>query len=444
MKKLIIYILFLFIGINAIAQQISTLKTFDFNESTSPWCIAQGCDNDFIIGGIFYTSYGYTSDAFLMKIDSDGDSLWSIHYQGEYESLIRSVIVLNDSTFVGVGTTNSWMSENGILYGDVLLLSVNSRGEILWSKQFTTTRNDEGYRIVKSKFGGMIACGMSDNVGPNILGSYWILRLNDLGDTIWTKSIYMGPSSYALEIYEDSDENIYAFGSGAHIIKLDKNGILTDSITCEKQYMIRHLIESEDSFFITGIDEKGYFVGKFDLTGKNYWNKYFGGSFFDLLLSNDSTLLMLVKEDSLSVSVSKIKTDGTTVWKKKIDMENDFNYITGTHYKDNKFFLIGYVDEGYFHSKMVTMILEDKTNGVALLDKQSLITVKNSDYQSINVLSSSSQRGNLEFFDLAGKKIKSVFIEESSTQISYLFSGLYIYRFVTEKGEVQSGKVVVW
>lgn len=52
MKRPIIYTLFLFIGINSIAQQITTLKAFDFNENTSPWCIAQGYENDFIVGGI--------------------------------------------------------------------------------------------------------------------------------------------------------------------------------------------------------------------------------------------------------------------------------------------------------------------------------------------------------------------------------------------------------
>lgn len=31
-----------------------------------------------------------------MKIDSNGDSLWTIHYKGEYENLIRSVIALNN------------------------------------------------------------------------------------------------------------------------------------------------------------------------------------------------------------------------------------------------------------------------------------------------------------------------------------------------------------
>lgn len=441
MKRIFLYTVLCAISLCVNAQEITTLKTVDFDKTTSPWCIIQSSDTNFIIGGSSSIDPYDNTDAFLMKVDPNGDSLWTIRYKGEYVNVIRDIIPLNDSAYVGVGIVNSQMTDMSFLYGDLLLLSFNNRGDTLWSKKYGAERDDEGYQIIKSKFGGMITCGMFDLSAPNSLGSYWILRLNDLGDTIWTRSLDMGPSSAARALAEDSIGNIYALGSGAYMIKLDKNGTILDTIKIQGDLVI-HSINFKNYFFFTGIDAIGKFVCKIDLNGNLIWNKYFSGSFFDLLLSSDNAILLLTKEESSTVSVSKITTDGTTLWNKKINTVENFNSIIGTAYIDNKHFMTGYVVKNW-SSKLVFMILEDKTNGVIQIKKPSLIRFVNNGHNSVNVLSNNIMHGNLIFFNSEGKKIRSISINESPTLICDMVSGLYLFSFTTEKGEVQTGKVII-
>jgi hypothetical protein len=422
-----------------IAQSITSFKIFEFDKSTSSWCITKSNDNGFIIGGSYFIDQ-YNSDVFLMKVDSNGDSLWTIRSNGEYHNSIRDIIALNDTTYIGIGIANSQLSEQGFLYGDVLLLSFNTNGNLLWEKKYSTTRNDEGYKIIKSKFNGMIACGMCDNSAPNSLGSYWILRLNDVGDTLWARSLYMGPSSYAMGLFEDESENIYAIGSGAYIIKLDKNGTVLKTTKIEKEFTPRNFLELENSFFITGKDATGFFVGKFDLTGKHLWSKYFGGNFLDLLISIDSALLLISKKEPLSLYASKFNLDGTTVWSKKIEMDEDFTGILGANYNDNTFFLTGHIT-GVFNSKFATMILEENPNEVTLLGESSFITISKCGYRSISI--KSDVKGIIIFYDQKGRKIIEKKIDKPSTTISNLSTGFFIYRFISSKNEIQTGKIII-
>ena len=441
MKYFLTLTAYCIICINVAAQEIATLRTFEFNEHTPPWCITKSSDNCFIIGGSSNNDL-YNSDAFFMKVDSKGDSIWTTRYGGEYDNSIRDIITLNDSTYVGVGIANSQMTEQSFLYGDLLLLSFNNRGDTLWSKKYGEKRDDEGYSIIRSKFGGMIGCGMFDLSMPNSLGSYWILRLNDLGDTLWTRSFYMEPSSHALGLCEDNTGNIYVIGSGAYVLKLDNNGTLLETNKIGKEFVIQFCIEFKNSFFISGIDEKSSFIGNIDLNGNLLWNKYFSGNFLDMLISSDNSIILITKEETSTISVSKITTDGNVLWKQKISMEEDFSSLKSSIYHDNQILMAGYVEKNK-SSKLRMMILEDKTNGVVHIKKPSLIRFVNNRHNSVNVMSNNIMHGNLIFFNSEGKRIRSISIKESSTLISDMASGLYLYSFTTDNGEVQTGKVLV-
>jgi hypothetical protein len=52
--------------------------------------------------------------------------------------------------------------------------------------------------------------------------------------------------------------------------------------------------------------------------------------------------------------------------------------------------------------------------------------------------------GEIILYSLEGKQLFNQKITDDKTELCTPFDGILLYRFVPEKGEVQSGKVVVW
>lgn len=85
-------------------------------------------------------------------------------------------------------------------YGsDILLLKLNQQGELLWSKTYSNPFTDAAYSIALMNDGGFLIAGeteyQSDTI-RNIAGL--LIRTNSKGDTLGTKAIPTGGGNTAL------------------------------------------------------------------------------------------------------------------------------------------------------------------------------------------------------------------------------------------------------
>ncbi len=195
-------------------------------------CLDQG----YIVAGT--TSVSGPADAYLVRTDSLGLVMWSKYYGGVNVDIIRSIELLSDSGFIAAGYSNSfgnggydgWVlrldkngdtlwtytfetiewdffydvavtSDSGFVlaggtYGagqgdeDMLFLKLDSLGNLVWMRTYGGLKQDEARSICVMPDSTFAACGWTYSLGDT-LGDSWILNIDDInGDTLWSTTAH--------------------------------------------------------------------------------------------------------------------------------------------------------------------------------------------------------------------------------------------------------------
>ncbi|TKJ42435.1 hypothetical protein CEE37_01775 [candidate division LCP-89 bacterium B3_LCP] len=161
-----------------------TLWTRTFGESSYEdrgICVKETTDGGFIIVGST-ASYSYGSDdIYLVKLDSDGDSLWTRHYGGENWDQGLSVVEAPDGGYVITGATMSF----GAGEEDIFLLKTDANGDSSWMNTYGGTDEEVGYAVILANDGdGFVITGCYESGGSG--GEDGFLMETDLnGDSHW-------------------------------------------------------------------------------------------------------------------------------------------------------------------------------------------------------------------------------------------------------------------
>lgn len=170
------------------------------------------------------TSFGAgNSDAYLIRINDDGDTLWTKTYGGESEDYVSRIQQTSDNGFIMVGRTYSY----GLGSSDVWLIRTDENGDTLWTTTYGTAAIDFGNAVHETSDGGFVITGraMDFAIGSPAL---YLVRADSDGDTLWTK-IYNHPNapvifSIGKDVYEMPDGGFLVAGSRALLIRTDANG----------------------------------------------------------------------------------------------------------------------------------------------------------------------------------------------------------------------------
>jgi hypothetical protein len=187
-----------------------TLWTATFGGSNYDWgySVQQTMDGGYVIAGLT-TSFGAGGeDAWLIKTNTSGDTLWTKTFGGTDDDLAKSVQQTSDGGYIITGRT--WSYGSG--WSDVWLIKTDNFGDTLWTKTFGGNYQDEGLFIQQASDAGYIITGWTDSYaasGPNH-ADVWIIRTDNMGDTLWTK--ILGGD------YEDGGYSIRQTSNGGYIV----------------------------------------------------------------------------------------------------------------------------------------------------------------------------------------------------------------------------------
>ncbi len=221
-------------------------------------------------------------DGFVMKVDSDGNQLWTSLVGTRFNEEFFDIAISNDGFLYVVGETSDdgRKSPNGISNSDdILITKLDTDGKIIWTKSFGKDSSDEvGYSIEIDSNGSLYVGGRTNgnlNDAQNN-GDYdaFLMKLDSEGNEIWTK-LY-GSDSYesgGLKIREDG--YIYYAGTtngnlngiqnngdaDAFLMKLDSEGneIWTKLFGSENEEGFGHFEFFNDSIYLTGFSVGGEF-----------------------------------------------------------------------------------------------------------------------------------------------------------------------------------------
>lgn len=307
-------------------------------------------DNGYIV--LAHTlSFGAGSlDFYLLKVDENGDSLWTRTYGGPESDWGGFVQQTADDGYILTGDTYSFNDPSG----DIYLIKTNSFGDTLWTRTYGGTEYDRAYHVLQTLDGGYVISGVTQSYGEADINGY-LIRTNSTGDTLWTKVL-----------------------GGAYICSLS---------WCEKTSDGNYVAIGSIRDF--GFGKGDAFMVKFDPDGNILWTRVFGGP------ENDSGKCIIETRDGGFVIVG-----GTGSF--TID-QNDDVYIIKTN------------DAGNFTSVENTRPTMPPSSGAFLIcypnpfhtSTRIIFKVNKAEYVSLRIL------------DLSGKEIETLLREDILTNGEY-------------------------
>ena len=170
---------------------------------------------------------GGASSLYVMKLNANGGNSWLKSYGGA--SAGYSVIQLADSGYAVFGH-----KEYPLLDDDFWLIRLNKDGDSLWTRHYGNKYNDRGYSVRQTYDGGFIMAGNMFPENGIDYQEFYIVRTDSLGDTLWTKTVGGDQPEYAYCMQMTSDSGYVivgrtrSYGAGDYdyyLVKLAKDSI---------------------------------------------------------------------------------------------------------------------------------------------------------------------------------------------------------------------------
>ncbi|MBU0691768.1 T9SS type A sorting domain-containing protein, partial [bacterium] len=141
----------------------------------------------------------FDNAAYLVRTDQSGDTMWTREYNidDNYDAL-RSVVVTPNNEFLCVGNAGyiGAVSDSG----DVLIMRVNEQGDLLWHKRYGTPQADGAQSIAQFSDNRYIVAGHAGRLWEDDSMQVYVLMIDDLGDTLWTKTFGVDQFNQGLDI----------------------------------------------------------------------------------------------------------------------------------------------------------------------------------------------------------------------------------------------------
>jgi parallel beta-helix repeat protein len=156
--------------------------------------VAVGAAGVYVAGWTTGTFPGQTSsgsqDAFLRKYDSDGNELWTQQFGTSYADSADAIAVDASGVYVAGGTSGAFPGQTSSGSQDALLRKYDSDGNELWTQQFGSAGNDDA-RALSIDTAGVYVAGSTSGTLPgqtNVGGEDAFVRKYDPdGNALWTQ-----------------------------------------------------------------------------------------------------------------------------------------------------------------------------------------------------------------------------------------------------------------
>lgn len=257
--------------------------------------IVQTKDGGYAVGGTTQ-SYGEgESDIYVAKVDVKGNMQWIKTVGGIEDDRGNSICETTDGGYVVAGQTKSY----GVGEYDVYIVKLDASGNLEWTKTIGGADWDMGNSVVQTKDGGFVIGGCTYSFGSGNWDMY-VIKLNDAGNLLWTRTIGGAESDMCNSICQTTDGgflvggNTLSFGLGntdVFVAKLDAAGNVqwAKTIGGDNADEGNSVLQSADGSYIVcgstysfGAGSVDVYIVKLDATGNLLWTKTIGGKSEDI------------------------------------------------------------------------------------------------------------------------------------------------------------------
>ncbi|MBX7150467.1 hypothetical protein K1X84_02420 [bacterium] len=315
-------------------------KTLGFDGEDFAQAIVQSKDGQFFLAG-YTNSIRHNYDFYLLKIDQEFNLIWSKTIGSSFLDRCEELVATDDNGMAAVGTV-FLKGDNS----DALVVRLDKNGQLLWSKNFGDNGKDEGRSIVRVANGFVIAYTVS--VPPSYNTDIFITHLDQTGNTVWTKPLSSALREKVRKILVTPDGGFLVAGYRVDtnnnwnvlLIKLNASGdpiweMTYDNRNQDEPYSV---IQSQDGGFVVTSrsyipdpgGDTGIWVFKINSSGNMVWSNLLGSSYIDqgfgIAEVTDGFIIvgsMLVHGLNAQLYVAKIGIDGNLLWEKLYGKQGD-------------------------------------------------------------------------------------------------------------------------
>ncbi|WPO83396.1 hypothetical protein SD427_03380 [Chryseobacterium sp. JJR-5R] len=135
-------------------------------------------------------------DFWVVKINSTGTLQWQRAFGGTKGDVANSIVQTGDGGYTLAGHTES---NDGNVSGnhgsvDIWVIKLNSAGTLQWQKTFGGTGSDFGQSIIQTTDGGYAVIGFTQSIDGDVSANHgssdiWVTKLNSTGILQWQKAL---------------------------------------------------------------------------------------------------------------------------------------------------------------------------------------------------------------------------------------------------------------
>jgi len=171
-------------GYDAYVLKLNSDGSFAWQETFGEWYddvanfIQQTADGGYIVAG-YSGAFGAGGYVYVLKLNPNGELQWQKRFGGGSQYEANSIQQTTDGGYIIAGRLQS--HKLGYYNYDVYIVKLDSNGESIWQKTFGGNNDDEAYAVELTTDGGYIVAGYTTSFGS---GSYdiYILKLDSNGE----------------------------------------------------------------------------------------------------------------------------------------------------------------------------------------------------------------------------------------------------------------------
>ena len=275
----------------AAAPDVDWIQVYgDSGQNVGYW-IEECSTYGYVVSGFWPGSEVDDMDALLMRVDTDGDTLWTRTWGDTLMNAAICVKETSDRGFILVGYTERIPGDD-----DAWFIRTDANGDTLWTSQFDFGVYDILYSVEEMPNGDFVACGFSSGAPPTDSLDILVMRVDPTGHGRWKLILQKPGNERGLELCRTQDGNIAVAGFGgtdmytdnAMLIKVDAASGDTIWTRTYQDAVTRDIVsgmqETLDGGFIICGGKTDYntlvregFLIKTDSAGSAVWFKRYGG-----------------------------------------------------------------------------------------------------------------------------------------------------------------------
>jgi hypothetical protein len=185
------------------------------------YCVKADADNGFVIAGIKHLT-PTIRNAWIIKTDSNGDTLWTTKYGGVLSAEAKHVSCTSDNGYIVTG-----IKFNPGYFADAYLLKLNSNGEIEWDYSFGDAGYQAGTYVQQTSDGGYMLAGYSQVSGKGY--DFYLIKTDESGTEEWSKTCGGISNDYCTSAAQTFDDGYIMFGESDSYIPNSSLAFRTNS-----------------------------------------------------------------------------------------------------------------------------------------------------------------------------------------------------------------------